>query len=212
MKKILGSFFFIVITLGSLSAQENKGKYTLDFNLDPAALFDADAGSMFYMPGIKGRYFLASDMAARLGIFTAFSNNKMYNDATGDDYTKSSSAYITISPGIEKGFGTEKFVGYVGAELPVTSHTNKTEMKVGNNTTVNKNPNGNGYLGIGLDAVFGFDYYLFGNVYIGAEFSPGFMFYNYYDTSVDDIVTVKGGSGLDFYLSSSSGIRLGIRF
>ncbi len=212
MKKILGSFFFIVVTLGSLSAQENKGKYALDFNIDPAALFDANAGAMFYMPGIKGRYFLASDMAVRLGIDVGFSNDKLYSDATGNDYTKSSSADITFAPGIEKGFGTEKFVGYVGAELPINSYTNKTEVKIGGNTTTTKNPNGNAYLGIGLDAVFGFDYYLFGNVYIGAEFSPGFMFYKYKDMVVDDNVVNKGGTGLDFYLSSSSGIRLGIRF
>ncbi len=202
----------ILTTYCSLSAQEVQGKYTLEFNLNPAALFDANAGAMFQMPNIKGRYFLASDLAIRLGLGLGFSNDKDFTDAAGDDYFKTSSTSITFSPGIEKQFGSEKFVGYIGAELPITNYSEKSEEKIGTVVTKTKNPYGNGNLGIGLNAVFGFDYYVLGNVYVGAEFSPGLMFRKYSDTVMDDITTTKGGTGLSFYLSSSSGIRLGVRF
>ena len=210
MNKILSLLLLILIFCSGINAQE--GKYALDFNVNPAALFDANAGSMFQMPNIKGRYFLSSGMAARLGLGVGFSNDKDYTDIEGNEYMKSSSASITLAPGIEKGFGTEKFNGYVGVDLPIALYTNSTEVKVGTVTTKTKNPNGAGYFVVGLSAIFGFDYYLFGNVYVGAEFSPGLMFQKYNDIIVDDTVTNKGGTGLDFYLSSSSGIRLGVRF
>ncbi len=212
MKKIFISLGVIITAYCSLTAQEAKGKYTLDFNINPAALFDANAGAMFQMPNIKGRYFMASDIAVRLELGMGFNSDKDFTDAEGDDYIKNSSTSITFSPGIEKQFGSEKFVGYIGAELPITNYSEKSEVKIGTVVTNTKNPNGNGNLGIGLNAVFGFDYYLLGNVYVGAEFSPGLRFRKYYDTVMDDITNTKGGTGLSFYLSSSSGIRLGVRF
>lgn len=212
MNKILSLSAIILIACCSLSAQEGKGKYALDFTVNPAALFDANAGAMFQMPDLKGRYFIASDIAVRLGLGLGFSNDKDYTDTAGDVYDKYTSLYIRLSPGIEKQFGTDKFKGYIGADLPITSYTDKSQNNFGGVDTKIKNPYGEGYLGIGLNAVFGFDYYLFGNVYIGAEFAPGLIFRKYSDIVENDVVTNKGGTGFDFDLGSSSGIRLGIRF
>ncbi len=151
-------------------------------------------------------------MAVRLGLDLGFGSDKTYTDPNGDDYMKSTSLDLFLAPGIEKQFGTDKVVGYIGAELPIGFYSYNTEVKVGTTTTETKNPNGTGYFGVGLYAVFGFDYYVFENVYVGAEFSPGLMFQKNSDTSVDGTVTIKGGTDMGFYLSSASGIRLGVRF
>jgi hypothetical protein len=212
MNKILCALMFVFFSCACLSAQEPEGKYSLELNLNPAALFVANAGPMFQMPNIKARYFTGSDLAFRLGIGFGFSNDKNYTDTEGNDYTKTSSTNFTFSPGVEKEFGGDKFVGYIGADLPLTSYSSKSETKVGDNTIKTKNPNSSAYFGVGLDIVFGFDYYILSHVFIGAELSPGLMFQKYSDTVIDGTTTNKGGTGLNFSLSSSSGIRLGVRF
>ena len=212
MHKILSLLSVCIITSCSLTAQEGTGNYSLDFTVNPAALFDANAGSMFYMPSIKARYFISPDLAFRLGLGMNFNSSKDYDDTTGDDYDKYTSIYLRLSPGIEKQFGTEKFRGYVGADLPLSLITAKRQVSTDGTETNSKNPYGEGYVGIGANAVFGFDYYLFANVYVGAEFSPGLMFRKYSDTEDNDVVTDKGGTSFNFSLDSSSGIRLGIRF
>ena len=212
MKKILWTFTIVFITCVFSNAQEDKGKYAFDINLNPASLFDANAGAMFQMPNIKARYFYGSDIAIRLGLGLGFSNDKNFTDSEGNNYSKTTSSDITLSPGIEKEMGSDKFFGYIGVELPFSLYSYTMEQKVNDVVTKTKNPFGTGYFGIGLNAVIGFDYYILGNLYVGAELSPGFMFYKYSDTVTDDTVTNKGGTGMDFALSSSSGIRLGVRF
>jgi hypothetical protein len=212
MNKILCTVAFIFISYCSLTAQDAKGNYSLEIIVDPAALFDANAGPMFQMPEIKGRYFMGSDVAIRLGIGAGFSSTKYFTDSEGNDYTKSSSSNVTLSPGIEKGFGTEKFVAYIGCELPITISSSKLDVSTNGDVITTKNPNSTAYFGVGLNAVFGFDYYLLDNVFIGAELSPGLWFRKYSDTSISGTTTTKGGTGLNFTFSSSSGIRLGVRF
>jgi hypothetical protein len=212
MNKISCTLIIITTFCGILTAQEPEGKYSLELNVNPAALFDAAAGSMFQMPEIKARYFLSSDVALRMGLELAFDNDKSYSDSQGNDYTKYTDTDITFLPGIEKEFGTGKFKAYFGGELPLEFSSSSREVKVGDDITKTSNPDGDSYFGIGLSAVFGFDYYILGNLFIGAELSPGLMFYKNSDTKTGNTITTKGGSELSFDLSSSSGIRLGVRF
>lgn len=212
MKKIFSLLVVAQILCGTLFAQENNGKITLDIYIDPAALFDANAGPMFQMPFIKARYFLSSDVAVRLGFDLGFGTDKNYTDADGEDYVKSTSFNFELAPGIEKQFGGDKFDAFIGVELPITSYSYNTETKVGDVTVSNKNPNGTGYFGVGLSGVIGCDYYVLENVYVGAEFSPGLMFYKNSDIVNDGTVTQKGGTQIGFSISSASGIRLGVRF
>ena len=212
MKKTILSLAIILLAFGSMNAQESKGNFSLEFNVDPAALFDASAGSMFQMPNLKGRYFLSPDLVARFGVGLGFSSDKTFSDVDGDYYIKNSSMSVSITPGIEKHIGTEKFEGYIGADLSLIFSSGKLRNVMDADETITRNPYGTGYIGVGLSAVAGFDYYIFNNIFVGAEFSPGLMFRKYSDTVTDDVTTAKGGSGFNFYLSSSSGIRMGIRF
>ena len=212
MKKILNTLLILAFAGVITYAQEDRGKYSIDINVNPAALFDANAGPMFQMPLIKGRYFLQPDLAFRLGLGIGFSNDKTYLDDEGNDYYKTTSSSLSLLPGIEKQYGGEKFVGYIGVELPIMSVSYKEVDNIDGEETIVKNPDDSGYLGLGLNLVLGFDYYLIGNVYVGAEFSPGFMFKKYKDELVDDDVEQKGGTDMTFNLSASSGIRLGVRF
>ncbi len=213
MKKTL-----IILTILLLGLQAHaqdgftpEGKITIDLNFDPAAIFDAGAGSMFYLPYIKARYFIASDAALRLGFDLELEGDKDFQDADGDLYVKSSSAYFGLAPGYEKQFGSERFYFYLGADLPISVYSTKEVQDIGGTTIESKNPNG-GYFSIGVDFVVGIDYYIFPNFYIGAELNPGVSFMKYFDTSVDGTVTEKGGTGSYFGLADGSGVRLGVRF
>lgn len=199
-----------LFSIGSFS-QESKGNFTVDMNFNPAAFFDAFAGPMFEIPYIKGRYFISSDMAVRLGFNLGAGGEKEYLDVDGDDYNKTSSFSWTIAPGIEKQFGSDKFIVYLGADIPFSSLSTKSKSEIAGTTIEGENLNG-GYFSFGVNGVFGVDYYLFPNFYVGAEFTPGFMYTKYKDEKIDGTVTDKGGSENSFQLGSSSGIRIGVRF
>lgn len=211
MKKLLTAILVACIfTIGSFG-QESKGKFTIDMNFNPAAFFDASAGDMFTVPYIKGRYFLSSDLAVRLGFDIGVSGDTDYADADGDNYTETSAFSWTIAPGIEKQFGSDKFVIYLGADVPISSLSTSSKVVVGDISQEYDNPNG-GYFSFGLNGVIGADFYLFPNLYVGAEFTPGFAYVNDKDQKTDGDVTLKGGSAYSFQLGASSGIRLGVRF
>ena len=212
MKKVL--FVFLLAGLFSIgvNAQDDKGNFTIDLNFNPAAFFDANAGPMFQLPYIKGRYFINTDLAARLGFNLSSFGDKFYLGAGTDDYVESSSFSWTFAPGIEKQFGNEKFVVYLGGDIPFSASNSKRKTVVPGNETEEENPGGNDYFAYGINGVVGVDFYLLPNLYVGAEFTPGFVVFNYKDEKTDGTVTQTGGSSSSFQLGSSSGIRLGVRF
>ncbi|MBN1598422.1 MAG: hypothetical protein JW894_09015 [Bacteroidales bacterium] len=212
MKKFLIITAIVLLAIPAVNAQEPSGNFAVDFNFDPAAIFDANAGPMFQMPYIKGRYFLSSKTALRVGFDFGFGSSKDYEDPDGDDYTKMSSANFSLAAGIEKQFGTDKFRAYVGGELPISVYRSSSEVSIADNTIESTNPYGDDFFGIGLAAVVGFDYYILPALYVGAEFSPGFAFIKYRDQEVDNDVIEKGGNGFGFNISSASGVRIGVRF
>ncbi len=213
MKKTM--IIIIVLVLGlQLKAQDAfspSGNFSIDLNFNPAAIFDANAGSMFVMPFIKARYFISSKSALRLGFTAEFDSDKEYFDINGDNFTKTKSASLVIAPGFEQQFGAKRFYFYLGGEIPFKTYTSKQISEYAGNTTETKNHNG-GYFSAGINLILGFDFYILPNFYIGAEFTPGFSLVKDYDVTVDNNVTTKGGVGTSFGLSSASGLRLGARF
>lgn len=212
MKKIISVFLIAILFSITTNAQESKGNFTIDMNFNPAAFFDANAGPMFQLPYIKGRYFINSDLAARLGFNIGSTGDKNYRGADTDDYIETSSFSWTFAPGIEKQFGSEKFVVYLGGDIPFSSSKSKSKTVLAGTTIEDENPNGNDYFSFGINGVVGVDFYLLPNVYVGAEFTPGFVVTNYKDEVSDGTVTQAGGKSSSFQLGSSSGIRLGVRF
>jgi hypothetical protein len=210
--KIFFALLIVAVALTTATQAQSDGKITLDLNFQPAAIFDASAGKMFTMPYIKARYFTSSNVAFRVGLGLNASNSKVYSSNSTSNYTQSSAFALTFAPGIEKHFGSEKFFVYLGAELPITSNTTKSDIVTSNQTTHYKNMEGEDYFGIGLNAVFGVDYYLFKNFYIGAELTPGFALKKYKDVEDAGTVTKKGGSYFSLGLAASSGLRVGFRF
>lgn len=210
----IGALILLMIS-GIANAQDEEtvlGKYSFEVNFEPAAFFDANADKMFNMANLKVRYFRTSDIAIRLGLGLSFNSTKDFSGDT-DDFTTTTTKEIRLAPGIEKHFRKDKMVLYYGAELPITSYAQNQKVKQDNTTTKIKNPNGNGYFGVGLVGVVGFNYYIFKDIYVGAELTPGIKYRNHKDreNNAGDVID-KGGSSIDFGLSSSSGIKLGIRF
>lgn len=213
MKKIISILFISAFVFVNTNAQESKGKFAIDFNFDPAAIFDAGAGPMFQMPLIKARYFISSGLSIRAGIGLGFGGSKTYTnvDPAIDDYVKNSSFLFSIAPGIEKHFGSDKFSVYVGGEIPFSTYSTSGETKIGATTTESENVSG-GYTGLGFNIVTGFDYYVFDNFYVGAEFAPGFSYRKNKEVTVAGTVTQKSSSNYNFGLAATSGIRIGVRF
>jgi hypothetical protein len=214
MKKSLLLFGAIVCMITLTYAQDETkptGKFAVDLTFDPAAIFDASAGSMFNMPMIKARYFISSDFALRMGLDVDFSSSKDYADVDGNDYTKSSSHYEMFAIGAEKHLSTGRFSPYIGGDIAISNYTTKSKTSIGGTTIESKNPTG-GYIRLGLYAAIGSDFYLLPNFYIGVEFSPGYSLSLSKDQKVDGTVTDKGGTSTNFNLSSASGLRVGFRF
>ena len=205
---------FIIVALFSAPgfSQDSEGNYAIDFRFQPAALFDASAGALFSMPNLKLRYFKSDRMAYRLTVDLSFQNERSFFDPDEDDKVTFIFTDITISPGFEKQLGSDKLRLYYGADLPIGLRTYTRKTDVGGNVVVINNDNGNGAFSLGLRAVFGVDYYLMSGFYLGAEFNPGIYYWLYSDRKVDGEVVDRGPRYFGFNLSSSSGIRVGIRF
>jgi hypothetical protein len=201
--------------LFSANAQDSTsngpaGPFALDMTFKPAAIFDATAGQMFEMPLIKFRYFMTSDMAIRAALGIGYGQSKNYLDVDGNNYSSASNNSFTLAGGLEKHFGTGKFSPYLGAQASITNASDKAVTKIGDTETTTKNANG--YISIGLNAVFGADIYILPRFYIGAEFTPGLIFTKSKDETSDGTIVTKGGSAIGFDLASSSGVKIGFRF
>ncbi len=212
MKKILVPVLFaLLLSLPSQAQVEPTGKFTIDLTFDPAAIFDAAAGSMFDMPMLKMRYFLQGDLALRAGLDYNFYGEKEYAGASTDTYDEYRESNFMISGGIAKHFSTGRFQPYLGADLAILSASSKLTETTAGTSVETINPNG-GYFGFGLFAALGADFYLLNNLYIGVEFNPGFSILNEKDTKYDGDVVQTGGKTTNRGLSSASGLRIGFRF
>ena len=138
-------------------------------------------GSPVTMAGIKYRSFSSATSAMRLGVFLGFDNKTtVLQDA--DSKTdmlelkkKESSITIAVQPGIEKHMaGTERLSPYFGGYLDLSFTTkNKKEDTQLSATKMGYNQEKGGSLGVGLNAVAGFDYYIAKSIYLGTELGFG---------------------------------------
>jgi hypothetical protein len=208
---------FAIIAIAAFlttASKAQEGNWAIDVTFVPSAIFDASSSTSktFYIDGIKARYFKSQNVAYRIGVGMELSGSKEYDNASSDDYTKTSSSDISIAPGIEKHFGNEKVSVYLGGEIPIRFVSSRTEYSAGAGNTVTTSKYKSGSTGFGINAVIGVDFYLFKNFYIGAELTPGFSYVKNKDTKLNGNVTTKGGHESSFGLSSSSGVRIGFRF
>lgn len=182
MKKQILALSVIVIGATSVEAQTQYrpagGEKNLELMLAPLG------GSPISMAGIKYRTFSSATKAMRLGVFLGFNNSSTITQDADDDADmlelkkKASTFTIAVQPGLEKHFtGTERLSPYFGGylDLNYTSKNEKeeTQLSVGGNPEVGYTQTKSGSLGIGLNAVAGFDYYLAKSLYVGTELGFG---------------------------------------
>ncbi|HMN05856.1 MAG TPA: hypothetical protein PKD45_09025 [Flavobacteriales bacterium] len=142
-------------------------------------------GSPVTMAGIKYRSFSSANSAMRLGVFLGFDNK---TTVTQDEDSKTkmlelkkkeSSFTFAVQPGIEKHMaGTERLSPYFGGyvDLSFTSKSKKDETQLnlsGDKQELGYTKTSSGSLGIGLNAVAGFDYYIAKSLYLGTELGFG---------------------------------------
>ena len=197
--------------------------------------------SAFGTPQVKVRYFLADQLAARVGFNWSQSTttNKFYGGPNGDDLgtQKIKGSIFMLNLGIEKHFaGTERLSTYVGADLlfRMTGVSEKNENYssgpipaagyAANHSETFKGTNSagtaNSTTGFGLRAVTGADYYFIEKVYLGAEIGWGFIATSDKKASAEitDSGTTtttnfkSGGGSFDLAPAVSGTIRLGFRF
>lgn len=142
-------------------------------------------GNPVTMAGIKYRQFSSANSALRLGVFLGFDNK---TTVTQDEDSKTkmlelkkkeSSFTFAVQPGIEKHLeGTERLSPYFGGyvDLSFTSKSKRDEEQLnltGDKQEVGYTKTSSGSLGVGLNAVAGFDYYIAKSLYLGTELGFG---------------------------------------
>jgi len=238
MKKLLISASLVIASLAA-SAQDYKpvaSDVTAELGLT-GGLFNSDL-NLNPLNQLRFRYFLADQMALRVGFnYSNNSNKQLVYEATpgsGEGSRVYKSSDFVFNVGVEKHLvGTDRLSTYVGADLLfVTSGASeKRENYTGggaygagfNSTYKGYNTNGdNGSFGYGFRLIAGADYYFVEKVYLGGEFGWGFVASKNAKRSLETTpgtggtttTTETGSSGGSFNLSPqvTAGVRLGFRF
>lgn len=217
----------VVMTLFSIQtkAQTNKPeteKHSLEVNLNfqvGSAPITLDA------PSIKYRYFLNPNLALRTEIAASIfeTSSYIYNN-TMDDYAtiNQSSWNVNWGIGAEHHFnGTDKLSPYLGLVAEIqTGGSSQEGSNTYNGFVYSQGDTYSNYIsgsfGWGAGAVFGADYYLLKNIFVGAEVTFGYgRIFNGYQ----QVWSTRTNATTETKLSSfgslgmgSSGIRLGVRF
>ncbi|MEI6696429.1 MAG: hypothetical protein WCO13_10190 [Bacteroidota bacterium] len=220
MKKTI---FILMLVLGFttiVSAQYKPSKgFDAEVNFRP---FNANPISIDYL---KVRMFLNEKMAIRLGFeFNSYSETNKVAIPAGstnkvEQVTNNSYFIFGLHPGIEIHMATdaERLSPYFGAELNFSMKSASTDITgVGNDPTKSGTVSGAwnggtnpGYTIIGLNLLFGADYYIAKHIYMGAELGFGFQ-----SASGKDIVTTNVVSGVSTAVTNpgSSSFNLGVNF
>jgi len=179
----------MLVSTNTFAQKPTKGNVTGEVELN---FIVGSAPISIFAPTLNGRYFLSDALAARLKFGIISSKEK-----TGSDSHSESST--TFSPGIEKHYaGTDKLSPYIGAELPISM--GKVEDGSTAGTVTSKTS------AFGVNLVFGADYYVWQNIYIGAEVTWG------YNSKTETPAAGEKTTTTGFSLGNNSGIRLGIKF
>lgn len=183
MKKQVLVLGVLLIGAASVEAQTSfrpaGGEKNLELMLAPLG------GSPISMAGIKYRHFSSANKALRLGVFAGLSNKTTITQDE-DSQTKAlelkkkeSSVTIAVQPGLEKHLaGTDRLSPYFGAFLDLNYTTKnkkeETDLVLGNgNHQLGYSQTKGGTLGVGVNAVAGFDYYVAKSIYLGTELGFG---------------------------------------
>jgi outer membrane protein W len=176
-------------------------------------------------PSIKYRYFLNPHLAARTELAASLFQNssRIYNSNYDDFGTINQSSWnINWSVGAEHHFaGTKRLSPYLGGVAQIqTGGASQEGTNTFNGFNYSQGDQYSNYIsgsfGWGAGVVFGADYYILKNVFVGAEITYGYgRVFNGYQ----QVWSTRSGLTTETKLASygslgmsNSGIRLGIRF
>lgn len=187
MKKILLLVVMSLTTLIFVQAQEEAnykpagGNFSMEVGFNPFG----NNGTPVIGLGFKGRYAITERWYVRLNVpLTGRTNSfesEMYIPDLGvnvDMKNKTSVFGYSIIPGVEYHIGNlERLSPYFGAEIGFThSITRERQKNIGGDHTVDilrQNMNQNGNIGMQLNVLAGFDWYITRNLFLGVEFGLG---------------------------------------
>lgn len=192
--------------------------------------------SAFGTQQLKFRYFLQDRIAVRVGFaYSQFTDTEKFYEGTpgsGTGFAKDRNSVFGLNAGLERHFtGTGRLSTYAGGDLSFqkVSASSKWENSdgtayVNGQTRKTKGFNtagDNSSFGFGLRAVAGADYYFVEKVYLGAEFSWGFIASKEGKTTDENTVggviaptveTKSPGSSFELFPTMTAGLRLGFIF
>ena len=235
MKKML---FTIALAIAALyaSAQESessdfkptKGSLATELNFNP---FKGNLSFNNVLNQVKGRYFLSSQLALRLGFnINTVDSTQNYGNPYGSQASftndKRTSSSFGLNFGIEKHFkGTKRLSPYIGVDAFWGTKSTKQETSTNANTTTVKNGwietqiiqtstppyyystitrlSEGAYTRFGISVVAGFDFYMAKNFFLGYEFNLG---YSKTDYKTPEITTTgQSVTTPNFYSNNSTG-------
>lgn len=222
MKKTI--IFALFAVNSALFAQKTNDKFTVEANLN----FQTGSSPInLEIPSIRLRFFPKDNFAVRvLAGYTQFKQEyNIYDQGNFNNSAKvkQSSWNFDFALGGEYHFpGTEKLSPYLGGQIGFELLGASTK---GNNTLNGFTYSANaqyessisGGAGFSAGLVFGADYYLFKNIYVGGEIAYGYsyVFQGYqesWNNQSNVRITTEQSTFSGFGLSANSGIRIGIRF
>lgn len=221
MKKLFLAIIVLAIAISSNAQfKPSQGDFSAEVNFRPLS------ANPIQIDYLKGRMFLNSNMAIRLGFeFNSYSNTTKTDFSGITEETKSSYFVFGLRPGIEFHMkGTDRLSPYYGADLIFSTKSSSKEI-TNTGGTSGKTVKYEGawdntgtqaaYTMIGLNLVFGTDYYVTKNLYMGAELGFGFISTSYKDISYPSgttTITIPGASESNLGVNFNSAIRLGWAF
>lgn len=205
-----------------------KGSFATELNFNP---FRGNLSLNNVLNQVKGRYFVNSNLALRLGLnVNTIDSNLNYGNPYGTqasfsiDERKSTS--IGLSLGIEKHFkGTKRLSPYIGAD--VFWGTKSAEQSISNNASTTNVKNGwlevsyyqsgssvyysyrimeGAYTQFGVSAIAGFDFYMAKNFFLGYEFNLGYSKTNF---KSPEVTATGQNTGITNYYSDNSTSKFG---
>lgn len=203
---------------GDVLKQEG-GEHNIEVQFAPLG------GSPISIGGIKYRHFTSATMAWRADVFIGYSSSTDITQQENDDLDllelrdMSSEFNISLSPGIEMHLeGTRRLSPYYGGVLNIGYSSEKEDSEMQVDDDVETQTTTDGSFTLGLNAVFGFDYYIARNIYLGSELGFGLAYTSELPTrvettvsGVDDVENANGGS-FDLGPNVVGQIRLGVLF
>lgn len=189
---------------GGENLKATAGSKSFEVNFTPFS------GSPISLSYLKGRYFVADDVAYRAGISLVVNTSE-----------PNSSFEFTLAPGIEKHFaGTRRLSPYYGAELILAGRSSSSNQTIGNTTRETSgawNDGSNrGYFSFGLNGLLGCDYYFSKNIFMGFEAGYGLRYVGNSQVQVtvngQTEVAEESASAFRIAPNFNSAIRLGFVF